>query len=731
MTTDNRTTLNACDANTNWTGDDGTPTSVTASGLYYENANSLSFQHSDADEHTYYTDGTGWDLSDATAFLIVKVNQQDTQANGGMKYVLGDGTDRVGVEVGGSDNPGVQLSNLFYGLAIAVTNRTAFTQHVFAGVAANLTTTAITQVGYGSFHLAKAQGAVDNVYLDRLSYIANDSAVLTINGGTSGTPETWSDVVGDDSTNGWGVCGNPFASQFQINCSFDIGDTAAADSYFTMSGEQLYLFGTYYGATHFFWGLQSNSGQTNQLVIDGSQVISVAGTTGSPCDLNWNNANFNNIQVDGSLFVDLGNITLPANSATRWIRTSTLENPTRITPNGMEISDCTLNAGANTNANGLMLLDTSGDSNQCANLDFVSDGSGHAIEISVAGTYDFDNFQFSGYGADGTTDAEVYISVNAAVTINIQNGGATPTVRNSGTAPTINNSVTVTVDGVAEGTAVKVIADETAGTVTKGDTVLQGLADSTGKVETTTFNYEAAFGAGLDVLVRARSQGLPTAAISDDGGAFTDETTAANSSTADDMTLLPAGAVAGDNYYFGHPEQYSRIKVNVSQGGVGGTNPWTAKGFRFSIYGLPTPNAGLDRQDRQALAYAPFANPGAGAAYSIQWQYYNGTIWTNLSGVSDGTDSFKTEGENIVSFTIPGDWSTTTVNSQGPYYYIRANFVSGTLATQPLGRYATMDVTRYLPIPQQGVLRRTITSNGLTASLSQAVDSISKFDPND
>lgn len=446
MTTDNRTLLNACDANTNWTGDDGTPTVRTVAGLYYENAASLSFQHTNAAEHTYYTDGTGWNLSDATCFLCVKDNQQDSQLNGGQQYVLGDGTDRLGVECNGSDNPGVQLGDLFYGMNIDVTNRSSFTLQNYAGVNANLTTTAITQVGYGSVHLAKAQGAVDNVYLDYLAYIANDSAALTINGGTVGTPETWTDVAGDDVTNGWGMVGNPFADQFQTNASFDVGDaTASTASYFEMDGVQLYLFGQAYGAGHAFWGLTSNSGATNSLVINGSQVISIAGTTGSPYDFNWNETNFNVINVDTSIFVDVGNWTLPANSATRWIRTTTIDNPTRITPNGMEISDCSLIAGANTNANGLMLLDTAGDSDQCANLIFTSDGTGHAIEISVAGTYDFDNITYSGYGADGTTNAEVYVSVNAAVTINVLNGGSSPTVRNSGTAPTIVASVPVTI----------------------------------------------------------------------------------------------------------------------------------------------------------------------------------------------------------------------------------------------------------------------------------------------
>lgn len=684
MTTDNRTTLNACDANTNWTGDDGTPTSVTATGLTYENNNSLSFQHTNAPEHTYYTDGTGWDLSDSSVWLIVKVNQQDTQANGGMQYVLGDGTDRLGVEIGGSDNTGVSLRDLFYGLMVDVTNRSSFTLQSYAGVNANLTTTAITQVGYGSNHLAKAQGAVDNVYLDRLSYIANDSAALTINGGTVGTPEQWTDVQGDDSTNGWGVCGNPKASQFEINCSFEMGDAGTGNSYFTMIGVQLYLLGQGYGATHAFWSLISNSTGTNSLVIDGSQIISIAGTTGTPYDLSWNSANFNIINVDGSLFVDCGTITLPANSATRWIRTTTIENPTQVIPNTMEISDTVLNAGTNTNADGMMLLDTAGDSDNCANLTFNDDGAGHAILITATGSYDFDNFTFSA-GFTGTgTNAAVYNNSGGAVTINVQNGGDTPSVRNgAGASTTVNNAVTVRVDGVAEGTAIRVIANETVGTITAGDTILQGLANSAGVLEDTGFNYESAFDpSGLDTLIRARNQGLPTAAIAEDGGVFTDETTEANSSTTNDMTLTPATPAVNDAYYFGHPEaDWTQLKINVST---------------------------------------------AGSGFTLTWEYWTGATWAALSGVTDGTSNFSNSGLNYVSWSLPS-WATTTVNSQGPYYYVRARVSAVTTPTQALGRWCSLDVTRYLPIPPSGNLQRTITSAGLTATLSQAVDSISTF----
>jgi hypothetical protein len=280
----------------------------------------------------------------------------------------------------------------------------------------------------------------------------------------------------------------------------------------------------------------------------------------------------------------------------------------------------------------------------------------------------------------------VYNNSGGAVTINVQNGGDTPSVRNgAGASTTINNAVTVSIDGVAEGTAIKVTANETVGTITTGDVILEGLADNTGTLQTTTFNYEAAFNpSGLDVLIRARNQGLPTAAIADDGAVLTDETTEANSSTTNDMTLTPTTPAVNDAYYWGHPEQPTGLKINVS-------------------------DASTD------------------TGQTITWEYWNGA-WTALTGVTDGTNSFQNSGLAYLTWTQPGDWATTTVNSQGPYYYLRARVsaVGGT-PEQARGRWSSLDVTRYLPIPPSGVLQRTITSAGLSVTLSQAEDTISTF----
>ncbi|MFH2072733.1 MAG: hypothetical protein ABIJ75_07790, partial [Actinomycetota bacterium] len=80
---------------------------------------------------------------------------------------------------------------------------------------------------------------------------------------------------------------------------------------------------------------------------------------------------------------------------------------------------------------------------------------------------------------------------------------------------------------------------------------------------------------------------------------------------------------------------------------------------------------------------------GVGDAIGAEtdWQYWNGAAWATLTEQIDGTAAFETAaGTYFLSFLPPADWATTTVNSQGPFYYIRmvssADDVYNT--TQPL-----------------------------------------------
>lgn len=356
----------------------------------------------------------------------------------------------------------------------------------------------------------------------------------------------------------------------------------------------------------------------------------------------------------------------------------------QITLNGATLTGCSIlssTVGADT---GALLVDSQSEWDgggtrvvqDCFFGDNAANANSGAIEITATGTYEFENLTFSGNNFD------VINSSGGAVTINVT-GGDTPTVRNLTTSTTVVNvAAPITVEGVTEGTSVLLLANETVGTVTIGDVLTQQFADTNGEINY-NLPYESAFDpSGLDILVKARNQGIAVAAIAEDGGVFTDQTAEASSNSTADMTLLPTGGAAvNDAYYFAHNEEFSRLKLDIS------------------------------------TAFA-------GTSLTIVWEYWNGSAWTALSGVSDGTNGLLNTGPNIVSWTIPGDWTTTLVNSQGPLYYVRyrVTAVSGQ-TTDPLGRKCALDVTRYLPYRRA----RTVTATGITDVASWQQDAVSQF----
>jgi len=134
-------------------------------------------------------------------------------------------------------------------------------------------------------------------------------------------------------------------------------------------------------------------------------------------------------------------------------------------------------------------------------------------------------------------------------------------------------------------------------------------------------------------------------AVADDGAVLTDETTAANQGTADDMTLLPAVPAQEDAYYFGGYEKFDRLEIDATTQGSGS---WT-----------------------------------------IVWEYYDGSAWQALSNVTDGTSGFTAAvGTQFVTFDVPTDWAQTAVDSITAWW-IRARVSAYTsVTTQPLAGQA-------------------------------------------
>lgn len=130
-----------------------------------------------------------------------------------------------------------------------------------------------------------------------------------------------------------------------------------------------------------------------------------------------------------------------------------------------------------------------------SNCTFISDGSNHAIQITAAGAYTFNNLTFSGYAAsDGSTGNEtVFVNVaGGSVTINTDSvisyrtAGATVTV--------VVGQKTLTITGVVSGSDVVIL---TAGTTTQ----LAANDGATNAVTSFQYSYSYSVGTYVDIAV--------------------------------------------------------------------------------------------------------------------------------------------------------------------------------------------------------------------------------------
>lgn len=78
------------------------------------------------------------------------------------------------------------------------------------------------------------------------------------------------------------------------------------------------------------------------------------------------------------------------------------------------------------------------------------------------------------------------------------------------------------------------------------------------------------------------------------------------------------------------------------------------------------------------------ANGTAGVGGTVAWEYWNGTQWVALSGVTDGTTGFTaavSDGQEV-TWTIPTDWEAQIINDKWGFY-ARAR-ITGTYTTNPI-----------------------------------------------
>ena len=334
----------------------------------------------------------------------------------------------------------------------------------FAGTEANLTYTAITTFGIGTLHNAKAQGNVANLRLDRMTYHANASYGLRINGGTSGVPETMADVQGDDVTNGWGMVSNPLGAQYAFIAPTEWGEPAAnADVYFTAAGDN--AGGRAVGATHFPMRIVGNATDT----IDVKWTNLVVVNTGTRAEFVAGDTNVNVMQFSNVTFTDIGTIDYTTQSAgNRFANNCTYNNCGQVYFNTMDMDGATFNGSLD--ANGALLWDDNSNPSNQDNVVLNSDGTGHGIQISLntaaLTTFNISGYEVTGYGGgqDTATGNELFFIDNALdgdVTINVTGGSGTfnnyrRAAGYTGTV-TIVQTVTLTLTGIETDSEVRIL----------------------------------------------------------------------------------------------------------------------------------------------------------------------------------------------------------------------------------------------------------------------------------
>lgn len=570
MAVDNRSEINDAEGPVGeWTGSDVGAVEI-AAGLYYQGSNSISAQFSNTQEYIIATADSGGtafsvDLSDSTVWLLYKDNLIESLASNGAQICLGDGGGNndnvVGYVLGGNDAPGLVLGKQYYCLRLDVSNLTGLTTIQQNGNGAP-TLTAVAAVGYGALHAVAARGNVDNIWVDRITYATNGTYAFTVNGGTVGTPINFSTLASQDDTpsNGWGIFASGVGSSYTVYASTEFGDaTASTDSYFSEANAQIFLDGTNLGATHFIFRVFGNAGGTNSFVLDNCVFVG----TGEPAIWDFSDANVNILTITDTQFIDNGTFTFPANTATKNLSGCTFNGCGQINFNNLTVSETTI-ASSTASATGAILLNTNGQSSNQTDLTFISGPSGHGVEITATGTYNFTRWNFSGYSetspgtnntpASGSTDAMVYNNSGGAVTINVD-GGTNVTVRNgTGATTTVVANVTASVTRLLGNTEVTVLNSPS-----------PYSWDGTGG-QPSVSTFDAVETVSADTVTDLTYSDNTTLRINSSGSSF--------SGVLADSSLVPVSLAAGD-----------RIRVTVRDNSV---NPSLFLFDEFEVSGTPS-----------------------------------------------------------------------------------------------------------------------------------------------
>lgn len=460
--TDHRTILNEADATTNWTG---SPTLFTADPDPVEATGSIGYVVSTATVDAYATVAST-NLSAAIIYVwVLPRGAMDTRANGGVGMHLGDGTDRISFHLAGSDVAAFRHETGPVGwqcLVLDTQNVPAQTT-VRAGSLANLTYTAITQIGATFKTLAKSVGGVSNCWVDVIRYglpANNNGAMITITGGASGTPGTFSEIALEDRTTtnqkAYGIVRELGTGLYGVQGAIRFGnDTGTASSWFEDSNVSVVFENRGLGTSRYKIVIRDNGTGTTTFKLGAKVGTGSSATGNNGCAITvpsgvggeWDSqtdTNVTDVFLYGSTFSGFSN-GFKMRTSQEFIG-CTLTGSGTFTPAGALVYNSRI---VSSTATAAMEVTSTTDMGNIANSTFS--GNTRAIKLTTAGTYTFDNLQFS----SNTYDVEN--ASTGAIIINASNGSNVSTfINTNGGSTTINNTKTYVVTNIEPDTEIRI-----------------------------------------------------------------------------------------------------------------------------------------------------------------------------------------------------------------------------------------------------------------------------------
>jgi hypothetical protein len=387
----------------------------------------------------------------------------------------------------------------------------------------------ITRVGYlGNISASKGEDFLQNCYLDAIRVSTN--ACIRLSGGTSGDPFGWSDIPVADTAE-YGIVRDIGGTIF-VEGGFEIGNTGLT-TYFHESLKTITFSAltvnngtggnTVVPAVHDnYYRIQARAGTHTEIVwtdvtLVGDPLVPFQfflNLFTTPADAN-NFASFtrctfinfawfllnDNITFDRCTFVDgvKNSGIICENQSTGVFQDCNFINCEFIQLFGAVDMNWTIDGGSTTGhstATGVHYI-TNDFPDRISNHAFDNTGgTGHAIYVATAGTYDFVGNTFTGYGGtpgsnltpnSGSQDAAIYNNSGGLVTLNITGGGNLPSIRNGAGATTVCNltvPITITVQDTAGNPiqGAKVFLETTPGGT---DIIAYDITDASGQVTTT------------------------------------------------------------------------------------------------------------------------------------------------------------------------------------------------------------------------------------------------------